>query len=535
MTVTMGVLEDEVAVAKGMQSALALLGVAWRMVRRLVLRGGTDDEPTHVATGASALLAAADPRPALALVGVDSKERLDCIRPPLSDAAWQTMGIDDSHAPIFDARGHLLGAIGVLGDATATQTVEQMLLLPEREASLRTMAAGLAHEINNPLAYVIANVEIGLEGLSTAIGALTALDAARPAAAEVASVIACLRELQGALGEANDGAARVREIVQGIKKFARMEETRTPSVLDLSDVLMAAVKMTADETRHRARTVLLLRPRLFVDADEGQLVQVFVNLLVNAAQATEEGAADRHEIRVETMLDGEGRAVVEISDTGSGIAPDDLARIFDAFFTTKPVGLGLGLGLAISGRIIESFGGAITVASEVGRGTTFRVVLPCAEAPDAGVSQAKPTTTRPRRGKILVIDDEVPIGRAIARILRDEHDVVVVDSGCAAMLAIEAGDFDLIFCDLMMPTMSGMDVYETLLLKEPEQARRMVFLSGGVCSPQARDFLERDGHRCLGKPFTKGELSTVAREQVERALRTRGSKRVSTPASAATQ
>jgi CheY-like chemotaxis protein len=242
--------------------------------------------------------------------------------------------------------------------------------------------------------------------------------------------------------------------------------------------------------------------------DTARLGQVFINLLVNAAQAMPVGGADTHEIRVVTSTDAEGRAVVEVRDTGSGIPPALLGRIFDPFFTTKPIGVGTGLGLAISHSIVIGMGGEIAVESEVNRGTTFRVILPPARTLE--VTSIPPSTrsktTEVRRSAVLVIDDEASVGLVIRRVLR-QHDVTAVTSAREALDLLGCGkEFDVILSDLMMPGMSGMALYRRLVDDHPKMAPRVVFLTGGAFTAEAREFLDRVGNKCLEKPFAAERL-----------------------------
>ena len=255
-----------------------------------------------------------------------------------------TVAVDDSAAPIVDERGKLLGGVVVFRDITERRKLEQRLAHSERLASLGTMAAGMAHEINNPLGYVLTNLGYSLERLDEAANLLPRL----PGTAEPAArgVLLALRDVADALREAQEGGDRIRRIVMDLRKFGR-NEPPSLAILDLPDILDGAVKMTENTVRHSAQIVKEYGTTPFVEGDEVQLVQVFVNLLVNAGQAIGEGKADENRITIRTSTDDSGHAVVEIADTGCGIAPEHLSNIFDPFFTTKPVGMGMGLGLAL--------------------------------------------------------------------------------------------------------------------------------------------------------------------------------------------
>ena len=257
-------------------------------------------------------------------------------------------------------------------DLTERKRAEEALALSQRVTSVGLMAAGVAHEINNPLAFLLANQSFLKERLL----ALQEELAASPRTGRAAA--ATMTEVLEALADAQTGAERVRRIVAGMRVLSYGEEqgaaTAVPRVLEES------VRMLEADLAARARVVMQLEPIPNVTAAETRLHQVFVNLLSNALQATPPGAPERHEIRIVTRTADDGRAMVEIRDTGRGIAPETMPRIFDPFFTTKAPGQGAGLGLAIVHGIVKSAGGDLRVQSEVGRGTTVTVLLPAALA-----------------------------------------------------------------------------------------------------------------------------------------------------------
>ncbi len=362
----------------------------------------------------------------------------------------------------------------------------------QRLASVGTLAAGMAHEINNPLTFVAANLAFALDR----IGPLRA----DPRAEEVAH----------ALEDAEEGTRRVARVVRDLKAVSRVEvEERRP--IDLAAEVETALKLAQHELRHRARVEVSLGPVPRVEAPEFQLGQVFLNLLVNAGQAVGEGGADRHAIRVTSRTAPDGWAVVEVADDGPGIDEAVRPRIFEPFFTTKPIGAGTGLGLSVCHGIVTGLGGRIEVESAPGAGALFRVLLPPA-APAAAPPPPAPPPPRPEgaRARILVIDDEPLIGSTIRRLL-SAHEVVALSAPREALDRLSAGEpFDLVLCDLMMPELSGMELWEALAAARPELARRVVFMTGGAFTDRAREFLAAVGQPQLGKPFQPQDL----REQV---------------------
>jgi signal transduction histidine kinase len=377
--------------------------------------------------------------------------------------------------------------------------MREQLLVSDRLASLGTLAAGVAHEINNPLAAVVGNIDVALMLLGNDGGN-------GPSLQSVAEI----------LREAREAAMQVCNVSRDLKVFTRgSEEALRP--IDVRRVLDSSLRLAHNETRHRARVTRHYDDIPPVAANETRLAQVFLNLVMNAAHAIPDGAAQQHEIRVVARRARADRVVVEVSDTGCGIPEDVLPHVFDLFFTTKPVGEGTGLGLAICQRIVGEHGGEITVESRVAEGTTFRIWLPSTGEPD-GDSMAGPQLVPQitRRGRILVIDDDERVLNVTRRILAPHHDVVTTTSARQGLDLILAGEeFDLVFCDVLMPNMTGRVFHEELEARAPEHAARVVFITGGAFTADARAFLSSVGHPRLDKPF---DASTLL-ELVERLLR----------------
>jgi PAS domain S-box-containing protein len=400
-------------------------------------------------------------------------------------------------AALRDAEGRLHRAIGIVEDVTGKVEAEaerrrmhQQLALADRMASLGTLAASVAHEINNPLTYVVGNV-----------------DAARAIVAELAAarggdpaVAGPLAEVAEALAEADDGAGRVRRIVSDLKVLSSPGAEDGPQQVDVRSALQSSINLARRVVTERAELVTELNDVPPVDGNAARLAQVFLNLLVNAAQAIPEGSAGPRRVLAACGADGDGRAVVEVSDTGTGITAERLPRIFDPFFTTKPHGVGTGLGLAICQSIVAAHGGELRVETAVGRGSTFRVVLPASASAPGTATAAAPRACR--RGRILVVDDEPFVLRALERILAGHHDVVLAPSAADALARIAgATPLDGVLCDVMMPGMNGMDLYREIGRLAPELARRVVFVTGGALIEDIRVFLERTGVPVVEKPF----------------------------------
>jgi CheY-like chemotaxis protein/two-component sensor histidine kinase len=356
----------------------------------------------------------------------------------------------------------------------------------------------VAHEINNPLAIVVGNLDVAMERLAAFGRGGTSLP-----------------EVEQVLHDAQEAAERVRIIVRDLKMLSRTGDDEHHGPLDVHRVLDSALRMAANEVRHRARLVRQYGEVSQVEGNEARLGQLFINLIINAAQAIQEGRADANEIRIVTRPSGDGAVVVEVHDTGCGIPHDSLKHIFDAFYTTKPVGIGTGLGLAICHRIVTTHNGSIAVESEVGRGTVFLTTLPAARSPAAAVPVPEPARAT-RRARILVVDDEQGLCAAIKRMLETEHDVIALSSAREALQLIKGGAaFDLILCDLMMPEMTGMDLHAELLQASPDHAAKMTFMTGGAFTENAGRFLEQHPGRSIDKPFKPASLRERVRSLVE--------------------
>lgn len=390
--------------------------------------------------------------------------------------------------------------VSVQEDVTEKRAIQSRLVIADRMASVGMLAAGVAHEINNPLAYVIANLELIAEEI-------------RPPGDDLQREPS--RDLETMVAQARQGAERVRKIVRDLKTFSRADQD-SPKALDVGKVIDQAIDLAFNEIRHRARLVREFQSAPLVEADEARLCQVFVILLMNAAQAIPEGHSDTNEVRVRTGTDQNGQVFVDVCDSGSGISADLLDRIFDPFFTTKPIGQGTGLGLSICHGIVTKLGGEITVKSVVGRGSTFRVVLPPTQV--VSIPSARPASKSPAaaKGRVLVVDDDAALGAAISRILRC-HDVRIVSSGADALDLIAKGEiYDAILCDLMMPGMTGMDLHRELVSVAPEYAHRMVFMTGGAFSPGAKEFVDHVADETVDKPFDARALRSVVQRLIDR-------------------
>jgi signal transduction histidine kinase len=258
----------------------------------------------------------------------------------------------------------------------ALREAQATLVQNEKLASLGRLAAGVAHEINNPVAYVANNLTVLRRDMQAALAALDAYrqgKAAEAARLEEAADIAYFQENFARICEKSlAGLRRVRDIVENLRHFARLDEAEFTDA-DLNAALESTIEILRHEVNKKGlRLETHLEPLPFVPCHPGKVNQVFLNLLLNAVQACDRGGT----VTARTQAEPGKGVVVEIQDNGSGIKREHLPHLFEPFFTTKPVGEGTGLGLSVSFGIVRDHGGAIEVESEVGRGSTFRVRLP---------------------------------------------------------------------------------------------------------------------------------------------------------------
>jgi signal transduction histidine kinase len=374
--------------------------------------------------------------------------------------------------------------------------LREQLLITDRMASIGALAAGVAHEINNPLGVLLGTLEF----ISAAV------DKADPR-----SPGPITPRFKAFLADASDAADRIRQIARDITTFSRSDSSALPTPIDLAQVIASSLRMAKTQIRHRARVVEELDPLPAVLAPEGRLGQLFLNLFVNAAHAIPEGNYERNEIRIRGQVLADQRIEIAITDTGCGIAPEHLARIFDPFFTTKPHGLGTGLGLPICKRIVTELGGDLTAESELGRGTTFRVVLPGTRPERASFTRRVPSAPVPTapRGRVLIVDAERMTVSLTERMLVGEHDVLGLTDPAEALALVTDEHFDVILCDADMPAPGGPELYKAACRLNPRLAHRFVFLRSATPTEDIRAAVDGADNAILDKPFEAQRLLAV--------------------------
>jgi two-component system NtrC family sensor kinase len=358
----------------------------------------------------------------------------------------------------------------------------------EKLAALGSLLAGVAHELNNPLSVVVARAVL-LEEQGDA--------KARTAAQKIRTA-----------------AERCARIVRTFLAMARQQQPERGPVA-INDVVADALDIAAYAVRTSSIhvTVELAHdvPLIFADAD--QLHQVLLNLIINAQQSLHEHPAPRR-LRVTTAFDAAAGVVrVSVADNGPGIPAALRARIFEPYFTTKPIGIGTGVGLAVSLGIAEAHGGTLVVDCPPEGGAVFTVSLPVGMLATADAASASTWRAGTRRRTILVVDDEADIREALADILLGErHRVVTATSGREALERLSSGHFDVILTDIRMPDVDGCALYEEIERRWPGRARRVVFVTGDTLASALRDFVQASGRPVIEKPFLPSEVRRVIAE-----------------------
>jgi signal transduction histidine kinase len=411
----------------------------------------------------------------------------------------------------FEARAHPAAggrALVYVRDITLGRDTEVRRLQSEKLASIGMLATGVAHEINNPASFVLANTE-ALGGLLRVMEDRLRSD---PELARRLGLRDLLFEAMAIVQESKEGMVRIHRIVRDLHSFSRVDD-EPGGVTDVNAAVDSALTMLRNELRYRAEVKRDLSATRLVGGSSARLGQVFLNLIMNAAHALPEGELRRNRLYVRSRDDGDD-VVVEVQDNGPGIPPEVMPRIFESFFTTKPAGLGTGLGLSISREIVRSAGGEIEAVSTPGKGALFRVRLPAAlEVPAVEVTPA-PLLGR-RRYRILAVDDEALLLKAYRRMLSEHHDVVLASGGDEALeLLANDQQFDVILCDLQMPEISGADVYREVSRRWPGLEQRFIVITGGAFSPEGRRFLEEGLVTSVNKPFQLAEILELIERRV---------------------
>jgi signal transduction histidine kinase/ActR/RegA family two-component response regulator len=348
----------------------------------------------------------------------------------------------------------------------------------ERLAALGQFSAGVAHEVNNPAAAVAAN-------LAFLAGELRG----HPEA-----------EVRQSLDDARAGVQRIVGLARQLLLAGRTASgTSTPiAAVRLEEALEPALASARARAEDRAVLRVEVRGVLWVSAQKEPLVQVLSNLLVNAVQAI---PATRTGTVCFSAAEEGDRVRLVVEDDGVGMSEEELRHVFEPFYSTKAPGMGTGLGLAVARNLVEGMRGSLRFESELGRGT--RAILELARtAEPTSPGEALPQAPSPApRARLLVIDDDPQVLRSMARLLGRQHEVEVAGGTEEGLGAVLARPFDLVLCDVMMPAGGGERFWAEVLLRAPTQMDRVVFMTGGAATREARAFLRRQPRPILAKPF----------------------------------
>jgi signal transduction histidine kinase/CheY-like chemotaxis protein len=377
------------------------------------------------------------------------------------------------------------------------QATQAQLVVAEKFVAIGQLASGVTHELNNPASWV----RLGLQHARRRLAEARAL-----ARATSAQLEAMLGEIDGALADVQNGTERIWGVIGDLRTLSRVGPDETTE-LDLNAVVRQACQLARPAYQGVARLVLDLGELPTLHGNSRRLGQLITNLVINAAQAIDTGGSD-HEIVITTRADRE-RVMLAVEDSGPGIPPELHERVFDPYFTTKPSEIGTGLGLALVRKIAQHHGGQARVTAGARTGARIEVMLPIRHE---GAAAAAPVlapvpAASPRRGRLLIIDDEPLLLQALAEALRDDHDVVTSLGGADAVALIATDQaFDLILCDLQMPAVDGMAVHEAIARSAPQLLGRVAFMSGGVVTVRAHQFLQRVRPRVIDKPIQLDEV-----------------------------
>ncbi len=385
----------------------------------------------------------------------------------------------------FDVTGNvlpplsLIGILAVAGSFYLRRTVaarreaEEKLVIADRLASMGTLAASIGHELNNPLSYVLANLEFLDEQVTDP-------------------------ELREVLDDVLEGTHRMVGVVHDLRLFARTDTE--PRAVDVNTTLQSALGVAAGQLKGVAIVQSLEDTRAVV-ATEARLGQVLLNLIVNAGQAMEDAAARRLTIRSEEH----GKMVrITIEDTGAGIAVDGRERVFEPFFTTKALGKGTGLGLAISRQLVEGWGGTLALDGAYQEGARFVISLP-ATAETPSTPGPTPVSDVGGRRRLLIVDDDARVGRALGRSLT-ACEVTWVGSGERALATLQDDVYDAVICDVVMPGMDGLALYAHIADRWPDVIERLIFLTGGMPGGRLGQAIEATGRPVLFKPLSASAI-----------------------------
>jgi PAS domain S-box-containing protein len=392
-------------------------------------------------------------------------------------------------APVF---------VSIIIDLSESRALQARMMQMDRMIAVGTLAAGVAHEINNPLAFVHANVEFMLRRLTGEADELFG---------ELSAQV-----VEETLRDTLRGTLRIRDIVADLRSFATSADHKLQPV-DVEHLVESAVNMAWNQIKQRATLTRDFQGLPNIECDESGMAQIILNLLVNAAQSIPEGAPEENRIHLSTRLEDE-EVIVAVRDTGTGIGADIIDRIFDPFFSTKSQDQGMGLGLSICRNLAQGMGGRLEVDSQAGKGSTFRVIVPARVTPEDSMEiEVIHDLADVAGGRGIIIDDEPAVLRALERQLSEAYRVETFQSAGDALEGLDQGEKPcFILCDLQMPQISGVEFYRRLQESGSGLDERVVFMTGGAFTEGVQEFLDSVDRPVIEKPFSLAELLEVIEE-----------------------
>ena len=404
---------------------------------------------------------------------------------------------------VTEQQGELAAVAIHLRQEIASRTLaESRLRKAERLEGLGRLAAGLCHEINNPLSYIVTSAEIMQEELDD-------LDPVLPGPAR--------EELEQLLNAISVGASRITRLVRNIRMFARHNEGSL-EVIELDQAIRTAVEMIQPKLLPRVEIVIDTSSAVPALGRRFELEQVLINLVENAMHAMAEQRLPTPRVAISTRLVGPRTVAIDVADVGPGIDEAIIEQVFDPFFTTKPVNKGMGLGLSICHTLISDMQGSIDARNGDERGAVFSITLGVAAPPRPTVVAPAPSATETlasRRGRLLVVDDESLMLAMLERVLQP-HEVTCCGSAREALQLCQREHFDVILCDVMMPGITGLEFHRMLAEALPGMEARVVFITGGALLREVRELLAEIPNRMFEKPFDAHELRAFVAEQLDR-------------------
>jgi signal transduction histidine kinase/CheY-like chemotaxis protein len=421
------------------------------------------------------------------------------------ESLWYTVQVDKAVydtwlTPLRNAAGAIVGIAGLSNDVTEIRSLQTNAIQNDRAIALGTLAASIAHEVNNPLTYMLGQLDILQETMDRLDRVLTLVP--EPARGDCRTLAAQMRK---AMDPVRGGTERIAAITRELRTFSH-SSSEERGYVDVRSAVQSVLKLVRKELEARAHLEVRLRKTAPVLGNSARLIQVIMNLVVNALQALPEERTETNKIRIHTRNERD-TVVIEVADSGPGVPPEDRERIFEPFFTTKRVGEGTGLGLFVSRNILRDFAGKVTVDDRPGGGALFRVELPAAaavEAREVRAAQTAPMNGQPSLGHVLIIEDEPLVADILSLQLSSAgYRTSVYQDPRRALetLKSDGDEIDLVYCDLMMTKMTGMELADALSTSAPFQLKKLVFMTGGAFTPTALAFLQRHSEQCVEKPF----------------------------------